>query len=58
MVRWPDPADVDRLFAQALAAGGTAETEPRDEPWGARFAGILDPYGHRWWLFAMQAGPA
>ena len=55
MVRWPDPADVDRLFAQAVAAGGTAETEPRDEPWGARFAGIVDPYGHRWWLFAMQA---
>jgi PhnB protein len=53
MVRWPSPADVDRLHDQAVAAGGTSETAPRDEPWGARYAAVRDPFGHRWWLFAM-----
>ena len=53
MVQWPAPADVDRLHDQAVAAGGTSDTAPRDEPWGARYAAVRDPYGHRWWLFAM-----
>jgi PhnB protein len=53
MVQWPAPDDVDRLHDQAVAAGGTSETAPRDEPWGARFAGVRDPFGHRWWLFSM-----
>jgi len=52
MVAWPSPADVDRVFAQAVAAGGAAEVEPRDEPWGARFAAVADPFGQRWWLHA------
>jgi uncharacterized glyoxalase superfamily protein PhnB len=55
MVQWPSPADVDRLHDQAVAAGGTSETAPRDEPWGARYAAVRDPFGHRWWLFAMLA---
>lgn len=60
MVRWPGPEEVDQVFARAVAAGGRPETEPRDEPWGARFAGVVDPSGHRWWLYAMreEAGPA
>lgn len=52
MVAWPEPRDVDSIFARAIAAGGTSQTEPRDEPWGARFAAVLDPFGHRWWLHA------
>jgi PhnB protein len=56
MVQWDKPADVDAMFAQAVAAGGTAETAPRDEPWGARFAGIVDPFGQRWWLHAPLPG--
>ena len=56
MVAWPSPEVVDRVFARALAAGGRPETEPRDEPWGARFAGVVDPSGLRWWLYAMRAG--
>jgi PhnB protein len=51
--QWPSAADVDRLHDQAVAAGGTSETAPRDEPWGARYAAVRDPFGHRWWLFAM-----
>ena len=53
MVQWPEAADIDRLHDQAVAAGGTSETAPRDEPWGARYAAVRDPFGHRWWLFAM-----
>ena len=52
MVQLTAPADVERLYRQALAAGGRSDVEPRDEPWGARFAGITDPSGHRWWLHA------
>lgn len=52
MVQLKSPAEVERLYAQALAGGGRSEIEPRDEPWGARFAGIVDPSGHRWWLHA------
>jgi PhnB protein len=55
MVCWSKPADVDAIFANAVAAGAAAETEPRDEPWGARFAGVIDPFGHRWWLHAQKA---
>lgn len=46
------PADVDTTFHRAVAAGGTAVTEPRDEFWGARFAVLSDPFGHRWLLNA------
>ena len=56
MVQWPTPADVDATFAKAVAAGGAPETEPRDEPWGARFAAVTDPFGQRWWLHAALAG--
>lgn len=40
--------DVDAVFAQAVAAGGTEMTPPTDMPWGHRFAMIKDPYGHTW----------
>jgi PhnB protein len=55
MVAWTKPAEVDAVFARAVEAGGTAETEPRDEPWGSRFAGVIDPFGQRWWLHAPLA---
>ena len=32
MVQWPTPADVDAIFAQAVAADGASEAEPRDGP--------------------------
>ena len=46
------PDLVDATFARAVEAGARAETEPHDAPWGARFAGVVDPFGHRWWLHA------
>ena len=52
MIQLERAGEVERLYAQALAAGGTSDIAPRDEPWGARLAGIVDPAGHRWWLHA------
>lgn len=34
MVQWSRPEEVDAMFRRAVEAGGTAETEPRNEPWG------------------------
>jgi PhnB protein len=42
------PADVDRVFAQAVEVGATATSEPQDQFWGARYARIVDPFGHVW----------
>lgn len=43
-------ADVDALFDRAVQAGATIQTEPADQPHGARHGTIIDPYGHRWML--------
>ncbi|WP_431284094.1 SRPBCC domain-containing protein [Humitalea sp. 24SJ18S-53] len=48
----PRPADVDALYAQAIAAGGTPKMPPHDAFWGARFAMLTDPFGHNWMLDA------
>ena len=55
MIQLDHPAEVERLYGQGLASGGTSDIAPRDEPWGARLAGIVDPAGHRWWLHAPLA---
>lgn len=43
-------ADVDELFARAVATGATPQREPEDQPHGARHGTLVDPYGHRWML--------
>jgi PhnB protein len=43
-------ADVDRMVAQALAAGASAERPTSDEFYGERVASLRDPFGHRWSL--------
>ena len=40
----------DATYAQAIAAGATSLREPADQPYGDRMAGILDPFGYKWWL--------
>jgi uncharacterized glyoxalase superfamily protein PhnB len=49
------PQEVDATHARALAAGATAEMGPMDAFWGARFATLRDPFGHRWMLSAPLA---
>jgi PhnB protein len=46
------PSDVDVTFARAIAAGCKETMAPHDAFWGARFAMLSDPFGHRWMLNA------
>ena len=48
------PKDVDAIYAQAVKAGATGVSEPADMFWGARFAQLLDPFGHLWMLNAQK----
>ncbi|WP_263352614.1 VOC family protein [Acidicapsa acidisoli] len=42
--------DCDTTYAKALEAGATSLREPADQPYGDRMAGILDPFGYKWWV--------
>jgi uncharacterized glyoxalase superfamily protein PhnB len=41
-------ADVDALFARAVAAGATVLQPVGDRFWGDRYGMLVDPFGHRW----------
>lgn len=43
-------AGLDTLFAQSIKAGAVSIVDPTNKFWGARFAMVRDPYGHRWML--------
>jgi catechol 2,3-dioxygenase-like lactoylglutathione lyase family enzyme len=47
-----DPAGVDRLYHEMLAAGGRGHLAPFDAPWGQRYATVLDHDGNAVDLFA------
>lgn len=51
-LNFESPAEVDAIFKKAVGGGAQGVTEPRDEFWGARFAVVADPFGHRWLLNA------
>jgi PhnB protein len=40
----------DSVYRQALAAGGKSVREPRDEAYGVRMSGVIDPFGFTWWI--------
>jgi len=46
------PAAVNTTFRRAVEAGCKSVMEPHDAFWGARFAMLADPFGHRWMLNA------
>ena len=46
------PAEVDELYAKAVAAGFHGEKEPWDAFWGYRYAQVADPDGTPVDLFA------
>ena len=53
--------DCDATYKQALGAGATSLREPADQPYGDRMAGIVDPFGYKWWVahsLAKEAEPA
>jgi PhnB protein len=46
------PNDVDATFKRAVEAGCISTMAPDNAFWGARFAMLTDPFGHRWMLTA------
>ena len=44
--------DCDARFQQAIAAGAKQVREPADQPYGDRNAGVVDPFGYKWWIAA------
>ncbi len=42
--------DVDAVFQQAVAAGATVKRPVADQFYGDRMGGIVDPFGHTWWI--------
>ncbi len=46
------PAEVDRVYADLLANGGSPHKEPWDAFWGQRYAQLKDPDGNVLDLFA------
>lgn len=43
-----DVADCDAAVERASAAGATIAMPPSDAFWGARYAHVIDPFGHSW----------
>jgi catechol 2,3-dioxygenase-like lactoylglutathione lyase family enzyme len=52
----PDPAGVDALHAELVAAGYRSELAPFDAFWGQRYATVLDPDGTGVDIFAPSTG--
>ena len=46
------PAEVDKVYADLVAAGHPGEREPWDAFWGQRYATVLDPDGNSVDLYA------
>ena len=42
--------DVDKMFAQTLAAGARQERPLQNQFYGDRSGGLVDPFGHKWHL--------
>ena len=40
--------DCDAWYRRAIAAGASSLQEPADQPYGARTAVLLDPFGYQW----------
>jgi PhnB protein len=43
-------SDCDAMFASAVAAGAKVEREPKTQFYGDRNAGVMDPFGHTWYI--------
>ena len=42
--------DCDAMFARAVAEGAKVDREPKTQFYGDRNAGVIDPFGHTWYL--------
>jgi PhnB protein len=46
--------NTDAIYDRALQAGATSMTEPKDEFYGDRTAGVKDLTGNHWWIATHQ----
>jgi PhnB protein len=44
--------DVDAFYRRALEAGATSISEPKDQSYGDRSAGVADAFGNQWYIAA------
>jgi PhnB protein len=42
--------NVDQVYKRALAAGAKSLSEPRDQFYGERSAGLIDDWGNHWYI--------
>lgn len=42
--------DVDEMYKRALAAGAKSLSEPKDQFYGERSAGLVDEWGNHWYI--------
>ncbi len=42
--------DVAAWYQRAVASGATSISEPADQPYGDRVAGVTDPFGNTWYI--------
>jgi len=42
--------DADSVYRSAMAAGAVSLSEPADQPYGDRVAGVQDAWGNRWYI--------
>jgi PhnB protein len=42
--------DVDATYSRALNAGATSTSQPADQPYGDRSAGVKDVFGNQWYI--------
>lgn len=42
--------DVDKVYEQAIAAGGIKLMAPKDQAYGDRCGGVRDGSGNQWWI--------
>ncbi len=42
--------DTDAAYQKALQAGATSISEPKDQDYGERGAGVKDPFGNHWYI--------
>jgi PhnB protein len=52
VINYAAPPEIDAAYRRAVQAGCNGVQDPQDTFWQARFAIVMDPYGHSWMLNA------